>query len=146
MLKSLEVSVDQQGDSLIVSIWAKGNTGVANDELHNLFYSRWKSTPFIDLIDSINNNQKIPTILDEEKINHIIFDLTKISYIWSSWLLPFLKANRFLSEKNPKEKVVLLNPNDRIENVVLLSKLDTIFDIQKESLVDLLKTLQSKGE
>ncbi len=70
--------------------------------------------------------QTLARILDEDS-GHVVIDFSKINYIDSTGIGELVGyLGRF---KNARRKLILVNPSDRIRNLLKVARLDELFAI-----------------
>ncbi len=155
MLKALDPSLSQNGNTIVISLKVKENSAIAAEELHDLFVKKKLSEVklFTDSLREINDLQELSIDLHTETIDNIIFDVSDMPSISSSALAPFLKANKFLSTNGSINKVILLNPQERVRKIFEQTKLidtsntsNSIFAVKYGTPENMSDTLQSNAE
>jgi anti-sigma B factor antagonist len=84
-------------------------------------------------------NDKINQLIDQNKL-HIIIDLEQVEWMNSSGLGILITAVTILKDNNGALR--LINVSDRINNLLKITKLTTVFDIA-ESYDQAIKSLRS---
>jgi len=84
-------------------------------------------------------NDKINQLIDEKKL-HIIIDLENVEWMNSSGLGILITAVTILKDNNGALK--LINVSERIQNLLKITKLTTVFEIA-ESYDQAIKSLKS---
>ncbi|MBM77156.1 MAG: hypothetical protein CL846_01620 [Crocinitomicaceae bacterium] len=90
--------------------------------------------------DAIQLEEKIAINLTEEK-NNLIFNLKELNYINSSGLNCLIKL--FTRSRNLGGDAIICNMNESVKNLVLITKLNTVFSIA-EKISDIDEYIKNK--